>query len=53
MEYYQVKKITDEREVSILIRHWLGDVYKTTASICWNLLSNDDLTFEESKILFT
>ena len=28
-------------------------VYRATASICWNMLSNNQLTFEEIKVLFT
>lgn len=32
---------------------WLGQVYRATASICWNMLLNNYLSFEEVKILFT
>ena len=32
---------------------WLGMVYRATASICWNMLLNNFLNFEEVKILFT
>lgn len=32
---------------------WLGNVYRATASICWNMLLNSLLTFDEIKILFT
>jgi len=32
---------------------WLGQVYRATASICWNMLLNNYLNFEEVKILFT
>ena len=32
---------------------WLGMVYRATASICWNMLLNNYLSFEEVKILFT
>lgn len=28
-------------------------VYRATASICWNMLLNNYLTFDEVKILFT
>jgi hypothetical protein len=28
-------------------------VYRATASICWNMLLNNSLSFEEVKILFT
>ena len=28
-------------------------VFRATASICWNMLLNDSLSFEEVKILFT
>lgn len=28
-------------------------VYRATASICWNMLLNNYLNFEEVKILFT
>jgi hypothetical protein len=53
MEYYQIKKITEEGDAFMLTRHWLGSVYRATASICWNLLSNHELSFDEGKILFT
>jgi hypothetical protein len=53
MEYYQLRKINDEGEASTLTRHWLGSVYRATASICWNLLSNHQLSFDEAKVLFT
>ncbi len=32
---------------------WLGQVYRATASICWNMLINNYLNFDEVKILFT
>ena len=32
---------------------WLGMVYRATASICWNMLVNNYLNFDEVKILFT
>jgi hypothetical protein len=32
---------------------WLGMVYRATASICWNMLLNNTLGFDEVKILFT
>lgn len=32
---------------------WIGQVYRATASICWNMLLNNYLSFEEVKILFT
>jgi hypothetical protein len=53
MEYYKIKQINDEQEASTLMKHWLGNVYRATASICWNLLSNHELSLEEAKILFT
>lgn len=35
------------------ITEWIGMVFRATASICWNMLLNDSLNFEEVKILFT
>lgn len=36
-EDIDINKITEE---------WLGLVYRATASICWNMLSNNLLTFD-------
>ena len=36
-----------------IAEEWLGLVYRATASICWNMLSNNLLNFDETKILFT
>lgn len=35
------------------ITEWLGMVFRATASICWNMLLNGSLNFEEVKVLFT
>lgn len=40
-------------EMTIETSEWLGQVYRATASICWNMLLNNYLTFDEVKILFT
>ena len=40
-------------ELKIETAEWLGMVYRATASICWNMLLNNYLSFEEVKILFT
>lgn len=49
--YYRSKGETIE--ISKIAEEWLGLVYRATASICWNMLSNHLLNFEETKILFT
>lgn len=40
-------------EMTIETSEWLGQVYWATASICWNMLLNNYLTFDEIRILFT
>jgi hypothetical protein len=40
-------------EMTVETSEWLGQVYRATASICWNMLLNNYLTFDEVKILFT
>jgi hypothetical protein len=40
-------------DMRIETSEWLGMVYRATASICWNMLLNNFLNFEEVKILFT
>jgi hypothetical protein len=49
--YYKSKG--ESMEVSKMTEEWLGMVFRATASICWNMLSNNLLTFDETKILFT
>ena len=43
----------EKKEIMDITEEWLGLVYRATASICWNMLSNNLLTFDETKILFT
>jgi hypothetical protein len=40
-------------QIKVETAEWLGQVYRATASICWNMLINNSLSFEEVKILFT
>lgn len=40
-------------DLKVETAEWLGQVYRATASICWNILLNGSLSFEEVKILFT
>ena len=47
-------KIADDlTELRQETTEWLGMVYRATASICWNMLANAYLSFEEVKVLFT
>jgi hypothetical protein len=52
-----IAKISDNgidfSELKIKTTEWLGLVYRATASICWNMLLNGFLNFEEVKVLFT
>ena len=48
--------LSDDSKMNELISEtteWLGVVYRATASISWNMLSNAQLSFEEIKVLFT
>ena len=51
LSYYHIKG--NKKELSQIAEEWLGLVYRATASICWNMLSNNLLNFDETKILFT
>ena len=51
LTYYQGKG--EKKELIHIAEEWLGLVYRATASICWNMLSNNLLNFDETKILFT
>jgi hypothetical protein len=35
------------------VTEWVGMVFRACASICWNMLQNKSLNFEEVKVLFT
>jgi hypothetical protein len=35
------------------LTEWVGMVFRACASICWNMLQNNSLNFEEVKVLFT
>jgi hypothetical protein len=49
----QYKSKEESVEPMKVTEEWLGLVYRATASICWNMLSNHLLSFDETKILFT
>lgn len=51
VSHYKGKE--EEMDLVKVSEEWLGLVYRATASICWNMLSNGLLTFDETKILFT
>ena len=53
MNLHNIKKFTSFQEVSSITEYWIGSVYRSTASVCWNLLNTGQLSFEETKILFT
>ena len=44
VSYYKGKGETIE--ISKVAEEWVGLVYRATASICWNMLSNHLLTFD-------
>jgi hypothetical protein len=39
--------------LEIITIEWIGDVFRMVASMCWNMMLNGFLNFEETKILFT
>ena len=39
--------------LEIITIEWIGDVFRMVASMCWNMMLNGFLNYEESKILFT
>ena len=49
--FYKGKGI--EQDIEKVTEEWLGLVFRATASICWNMLSNNLLNFDETKVLFT
>jgi hypothetical protein len=53
---FRIPDISEETsmvDLKLETAEWLGMVYRATASICWNMLLNNYLSFEEVKILFT
>lgn len=48
-----IKDGTTQVDMKTEASEWLGMVYRATASICWNMLLNNYLNFEEVKVLFT
>ena len=40
-------------EMKLVIGEWIGMVFRAAASISWNMLLSNSLSFEEVKVLFT
>jgi len=53
MNLYKINKFIKVEELHTITQCWIGTLYRSTASTCWNLLNTGQLSFEETKILFT